>query len=363
MGVLIDKVFRPRKWENQLNSGFRGTKTGKVVIIAGGPSVKNLDVQRLSNAKVDVIAVNAVMICNEFAGLKPQFVAGMALDEDFLLKFHCDLMLRERLYRIFTGNSFYDNDGIMRVWRAMNIHRIPSNYSEGLGDDFTRFGNGGNSGHAAVQLAVVLGYDCIGLVGFDGIQEGQSETRFHRLYGVDGERIGKDDARLANEWCHALDGLKCVFDQLGVTLWNLSERSVLTRYGRYGLDDFLNAPMSEGRSRIHRGPVDANEYVGEFGHYNQANGCFGGASNRAVPGWYKAVPSVLSANNLDGSAVQAARGGLDTHENGNETGNSRSTELAEEISKSLHARLTKLCVVGAGGLEWQAIVDRISGSS
>ncbi len=82
---------------------------------------------------------------------------------------------------------------------------VKSKKTEGLGLSFNDFRNGDNSGYCALQLAVVLGYTEIYLLGIDLTATGCEETHFHGGYGENKESFQK---KLDSYYQHFVQGLK-----------------------------------------------------------------------------------------------------------------------------------------------------------
>ena len=79
---------------------------------------------------------------------------------------------------------------------------IKSRAVDGLGLSFNDFRNGDNSGYCALQLAIVLGYKEIYLLGIDLISE--ESTHFHGGYGEQTENFNK---KLESYYQHFYKGL------------------------------------------------------------------------------------------------------------------------------------------------------------
>ena len=239
----------------------------------------------------------------QFAALRADYVAGVILDWRPLIE-HAGFLAREVPYPVFTGSTREDGELLVRLLRSLGIHKIPSNHTEGLGDSFARFSNGGNSGFAAIQLAVLFGMTAIGLLGFDGAPGGGERLHFHDEY-----RGEPRDRSRYGDWCRHLEELAPLFECLGIEVVNLSPRSELGVYPRVALQRWnaeyagrVKAPPGEAelRANVERVgggelalPYEPGEPPGESGCYGPSNPCYGGAVNAADPGRYRPVPARL----------------------------------------------------------------------
>lgn len=76
------------------------------------------------------------------------------------------------------------------IYKLEDFNMIIKSYkTEGMGIKFNDFRNGDNSGYCALQLAVVLGYEEINLLGIDLVI--REETHFHKGYGESKEKFGE----------------------------------------------------------------------------------------------------------------------------------------------------------------------------
>ena len=259
------------------------------MIIAGGPSVRQINLTELLPCRF--IGVNAVNVLESFRPLSLHFAAGIILDEP-LLRRHLRELVRGVSYPIFTGNTPHDTDMLLAYLNDLGIHRIPTTHTEGLGDSFSRFSNGGNSGFAAVQLAVIMGFTTIGLLGIDG-RAGGTKRRFHDMYPA-----GSTDNSTLDEWCMLLDACAPLFDVLSIDVWNLSKSSSLRKYKTISPEEWRVAVRSSRASTgertwpVHAEPITLPFRAQPLDVQRIAIGsCYSGARNAVDPERYCPVPS------------------------------------------------------------------------
>lgn len=159
---------------------------GMVYIVCGGPSLQGFDFSKLKGK--DVIVVNKsimdvpwakyfVTMDFTFLGKVPQdclhneatkiFIANFAPEYPYM-KEHRGRIIDSRMGKVYDLAKF---DVVMK---SRNL--------EGLGFSFKDFRSGENSGFCAFQLAVLLGYKSIHLLGVDLVVKGD-DTHYHGGYG------------------------------------------------------------------------------------------------------------------------------------------------------------------------------------
>lgn len=159
-----------------------------IFIIGGGPSLKNFDFTLLDN--VDTMCVNAAIkyVNNPtyFVTLDYTFFDKISLSkQDILNKAkHCYFIANNSELRLKTFNTEIVDTKINMVYQGIQDYKkIISNqklHHTGFSTNLSEFVNGANSGFAAIQLAIVLGYQKIYLLGFD--MNPGDVTHFHTDY-------------------------------------------------------------------------------------------------------------------------------------------------------------------------------------
>lgn len=291
-GIARTRALTARAQEQYLDSLFRNKHLGQAcVIVGGGPSVSLLNGSQLE--ATSTILINHANFLPETVNFRDRAVAGVILDEPLLIE-KFTALVSEVSYPCFTGNTPYDSDALLDYLNRVGVYRIPSNHTEGLGDTFSRFVNGGNSGYAAIQLAVIMGFSRIGLVGFDGDVPGH-ETHFHGSYG----RVRS--AAPLNQWCELLESMRPLLLVTGVELYNLSRQSQLQRYPKIDVGEWNVVARAASISTaspaaligaqpggVLQLPYPANRYSERSARVAT---CYGGARNDADPGRYRPIPS------------------------------------------------------------------------
>lgn len=157
-----------------------------VYIIGGGNSVNDIDKSKLEGK--DLIVINKAIL--DFPNAK-YFIT---IDHSFLKKLDLKkrILINSPAIKVFIANlvpEYMEDKGTMIVDTRWNLKYnlklfdiiIKSRAKEGLGYEWNDFRNGFCSAYCAFQLAVLLGYKKINLVGFDMVAEGQ--THYHGGYG------------------------------------------------------------------------------------------------------------------------------------------------------------------------------------
>ena len=157
-----------------------------VFIIAGGESLAGFDFNKLQFQ--DVIAVNksifSVPWAKYFITMDYTFI-DKKVDKELFKKLIC-----KKYFVVATNNSFirfqnnnYIDTRFKYVYDLSLFDQIiPSLRGGGLGRTFKNFVHGCNSGWCALQLAIVLGYTQIYLLGMD--MKAEYNTHFHGGYAT-----------------------------------------------------------------------------------------------------------------------------------------------------------------------------------
>lgn len=167
----------------------------KVFIIGGGPSIGQTDLKQFK--KYDTIAVNK----SAFFIPNPKYF--ITMDYSFIRK-----MGRARLRQV-TGSKFFVLNRTVPYMKSVRGAMTDIRYNivyediwdyfdniliskkhEGVGTGFDDFRHGGSSGQCALQLAILLGYRDIYLLGIDLVVH-KGRTHFHSGYGRDKDFLGK----------------------------------------------------------------------------------------------------------------------------------------------------------------------------
>jgi hypothetical protein len=158
----------------------------EIYLIGGGNSVLDINKSKLEGK--DIMAINKSII--DFPDAK-YFVT---MDHSFLKKLDLKkrILIKSKAIKVFIANLVPDymeeRQGLI-VDTRWNIKYdtklfdmiIKSRAKEGLGYEWNDFRNGYSSAYCALQLAILLGYEKINLVGYDLVAEGQ--THYHGGYG------------------------------------------------------------------------------------------------------------------------------------------------------------------------------------
>jgi hypothetical protein len=172
-----------------------------VYVVGGGPSLKGFDFKRLSDKTTIAInqAVRVVPSPNYFITMDSIF---SDTNKAFLSK----LKETEKVYvaNIFNPCLERKNRGIRDLrYGDLDLEvydRVISSPREsGLSLEWSGFRNGRNSGTCALQLAVLLGFRRIHLLGID-LACGKEETHFHNAYNKVMKNIFRE--RVFDYLCH-----------------------------------------------------------------------------------------------------------------------------------------------------------------
>jgi len=156
----------------------------RVFVIGGGHSLSDFDFTKLANE--DTIVTNKSILDVPF----PNYF--ITIDYTFLKKIGADCFKQINTTKLFVANfgcsTLKEKNGqIVDTKFNLKYHLdsfdkvIKSYRSDGIGFSFDDFRNGTNSGYCALQLAVILGYKEIYLLGMD--LNTTNKTHYHGGYG------------------------------------------------------------------------------------------------------------------------------------------------------------------------------------
>jgi hypothetical protein len=180
---LQDQVSPPIKFLTILESR---SKNDVCFVVGGGPSLNGFDFTQLNG--FDTIAVNKAV---EYIPHPTYFIT---TDYSYFIKASLPIerIKQKTQHTYFVANMSHDymayqNNTVVDTRRNFvysDLHHytgvIESHNTEDFGLTLSEFSNGNNSGHCGIQLALLLGYKKIYLLGFDLNAEGQ--THFHQSY-------------------------------------------------------------------------------------------------------------------------------------------------------------------------------------
>lgn len=197
MTKLWDSIINPipDKIEVTFKSNIKINKKKRVFIVGGAPSVSDVDLSLLK--KEDVICVNKSI---ELFENPTHFIT---MDYTFFSKIDDpNLHILEKAKNTYfilntTNKNIFvtDNKQNVLIDKRNNIRYahldkfsnvIQSKNVNQFGDSFDNFAHGENSGFCAIQLALLLGYEEINLIGFDVLSSPNAGNRTHYHDGYNG---------------------------------------------------------------------------------------------------------------------------------------------------------------------------------
>jgi len=196
-----------------------------IYIVAGGASLEGFDFCSLEG--LDTIVVNKTL----FNVKNPTYF--ITMDYSFMGKCPGAVQqLPQATTKVFVAALdvpyLADKNGLIVDTRSKLIYDlspfdliIKSKSKDGLGDSWSTFCNGWNSGYCAMQFAFVMGYKRIVLLGIDLVA--QKQTHFHGGYGESPESFNK---KLLGYYESFKEGLKPA-NMNGQVVYNCSKDSKL----------------------------------------------------------------------------------------------------------------------------------------
>lgn len=198
----------------------------EVYIVGGGSSLRTFNFSRLES--LNTIAVN-------MAGLdvpKPNIV--ITADSGMFRKIQEGLLSKVKTTKVVVANP---DHCAMKFVNGQYVHvksgfvynpfcvdlLIKSAGVEGIGFSFSDFRTGYNSGFCAFQLAVLLRFKKIYLLGFD-LNKGVSRQHYHNRYG---SKPTIDDASMGKFYRVFVDALRVVKEKTDIKVFSCSPTSRL----------------------------------------------------------------------------------------------------------------------------------------
>ena len=194
-------------------------------VIGGGPSLRGFDFSKLANRHT--IAVNKSIFD------VPNLEYFITVDHSFLGKISRKQIQNNSSTKIFVADLSYPYlqqlDGRIVDTRTNTVYRlglfdmiIKSRKKDGIGLSFLDFRTGKNSGYCALQLAVVLGFKRIYLLGFDLLAKNSSH--YHGGYGEPKNRFKK---KLEEYFSYFSQGLVDLKSKSSIEVFSCSKESRL----------------------------------------------------------------------------------------------------------------------------------------
>jgi hypothetical protein len=188
-----------------------------LVVIASGPSLTRADVARVEAADVDIMGINlAYTICG--------LVYLYACDASFWKRHYGAVKdLPYKKYRLekseteFPGVEWLENDGTI-----------------GLSHEYPKIRTGQNGGYQALNLAYLLGYKKIILLGYDMQPGPNGELHWHEDHDTK-----NPPPSMLEKWVKNFEQLAPLLKYAGVEVLNATRRTALTCFEKVKLTDVL----------------------------------------------------------------------------------------------------------------------------
>lgn len=206
-------------------------------IVGGGPSLKDFDFKKLENKTT--IAVNKSILnvpnSNYFITTDYTFLNYLRKNNQY------EQFQNSNAIKVFVANCISDQlqiiDGNV-VDTKFNLEYELQDFdriiicksAKSIGFNHKDFNSGYNSGFCALQLAVILGYNPIYLLGIDMNSEGNN-THYHGGYGKNLARMNQNLENYSTHFLSILTRLK--IDKPQLNIFSCSERSLLNNVIEY----------------------------------------------------------------------------------------------------------------------------------
>jgi hypothetical protein len=211
----------------------------EVFIVAGGPSLRGFDFNLLRNRETITVNKSVLVVPN------PKYF--ITVDFTFLRKLkNLNLQTRNNLTKVFIacmhfpymieddGRILDTRNGIIYDLRDFDVI-IKSYVVAGIGYSFNEFRNGLNSGFCALQLAVLLGYKKIYLMGVDlmVLRSATTHTHYHEGYLQSPSKFVKNLEEYHQHFVTALTWLKRDTDIEVISLSRISKLNNMIEFKEF----------------------------------------------------------------------------------------------------------------------------------
>ena len=208
-----------------------------IYIVGGGSSLRDFDFTKLKDKTCMTINYSIVNVpnCKYFVTMDYTFI-------DFISEKTKTVLTREKFvalpcekyFVVATNNKYIENKNGQYIdnrcgykYDLSGIDKvIESNKEYGIGHEYQDFVHGCNSGFCGVQLAILLGYKNIHLLGFD--LNFEYDTHYHMAYTQNKDKFIKNLELYKKHFYVAIRCLKQ--NRKGVTLYNYCENGFLTQF-------------------------------------------------------------------------------------------------------------------------------------
>ena len=153
----------------------------EIYIVGGGASLKSFDFNKLKSVETIAVNVSALDVPNPTYCITADSSIFRRVQEGYFKNVKTTWVLvsnPEHCSMKFRDGKFVHKNGFVYNLFCMNMV-IRNAGVDGIGFSFNDFRTGYNSGFCALQLAVLLGYDKIHLLGFD-----MGGKHYHERYGA-----------------------------------------------------------------------------------------------------------------------------------------------------------------------------------
>lgn len=193
-----------------------------VIIIAGGPSLTKADIKRAEGSGYPIMGINnAYLICGKLSYL-------YACEKKWWNR-HYE-QVKDLPYRKFILEETLDKV------HEPGVEQMKNAGEEGLSKNWPEIYHGKNGGYQAINLAVLLGFKRLILLGYD-MQETYGKVHWHGLH----EGLNNPSEKQFREWRKYYNRLAPKLKDTGIEVINATRKTALDCFEKVKLKDLLNA--------------------------------------------------------------------------------------------------------------------------
>lgn len=198
----------------------------KIYIVGGGHTLQGYDFGKLKDIETIAVNVSALDVPDPTYSITADSSILQRIQENYFKNVKTTWVLvtnpNHCTMKWHDGRFVHKNGFVYNLFCVNMV--IRNNGVEGIGFSFDDFRTGYNSGFCAFQLAVLLGYDEIHLLGFD--LQPKVKSHYHNRYGKDKRINGRTLDKFYQNFVVALKILKekrpdiCVISRSSVSRLN-----------------------------------------------------------------------------------------------------------------------------------------------
>lgn len=228
-----------QKVEYKLSTKLQEEKINRssCYVVAGGPSIANIDLNIIKNETIIAVTKSIELFekCDYYITVDYTSVSHKKVD---LTKTICNnkyfIVNQSNDYIKLHSDGYYYDDRInvkydLKDFNNIIVSKQHIDENTGFGLTFKNFAHGYNSGYCGLQLAILLNFEKIYLIGFD-LGFTNNNSHFHNSYRQSITKFSSDLDRYRQAFCDSFEKLP---KNIKERIYSCSPTSPLNNYIKY----------------------------------------------------------------------------------------------------------------------------------